>query len=159
MVFKIKSAKIQDKDNILSVIGSHRFKWDKPIAKKYYDDFFQSKSAFSKRDKVYVCVDGEEVIGVIGYCLDYYETNNYWLGWFYIHKKYEGKGYGKKLLEYIIKKLQGKRVRKLFVNTSSNKFYLRALKMYLKYGFKEEAVIRDYYEDGENQIILSKTIA
>lgn len=159
MACEIRPAKIEDKNKILSVIGSYRPKWDKENAKKYYDDFFQNNSAFSRRDKVYVCVDYEEVIGVIGYSLDYYETNNYWLGWFYIHKEYKGKGYGKKLLEYIIKKLKSKGVRKLFVNTSSNKFYRRALKMYLKYGFKKEAVIRDYYEDGENQIILSKTIA
>ena len=158
MTLQIRSARIEDKDNILSVIGSHRFKWDKPIAKKYYDDFFQSKSAFSKRDKVYVCVAGKEVIGVIGYCVDYYETNNYWLGWFYIHREYERKGYGKKLLDYIIKKLQVKHVRKLFVNTSSNKFYRRALKMYFKYGFKKEAVILDYYGEGEDQIVLSKKI-
>ena len=159
MAFQIRSAKTEDKVKILSVIGSHRFKWDKPIAKKYYDDYFQSKSALSKRDKVYVCIDGEETIGVIGYCLDYYEIENYWLNWFYIHKDHEGKGCGKKLLDYVVEKLKSKDIGRVYVNTSSNKFYLRAYRMYINNGFKKEAVIRDYYGKGENQIILSKKIA
>lgn len=157
--YKIRPASKKDKNSILSVIGSYRRKWDKDFAERYYNDFFQKNSALSKRDRVYVYADKKEVIGVIGYSLDYYETdNNYWLSWFYIHKDYNGNGYGIKLLDYLIKRLKSKGVQKLFVNTSSNEFYLRALKIYREYGFNKEAVIRNYYENAEHQIILSKLI-
>lgn len=158
MVLEIRSARIEDKDDILAVIGSYPFKWDKRIARKYYDNYFPNKTTLFKGDEVYALVDGNEIIGVIGYFLDRFETKNYWLGWFYVHRNYQGKAYGKKLLEYVIKKLKKEGVKKLFVDTSSNKFYSNALMTYLENGFRIEAVIRDYYERGEDQIILSKTV-
>lgn len=152
---RIRRARTEDKDAILSVIGSHPFKWDKPIAKVYYDDYFSRKIG---KDAVFVGTMNGKVVGVIGYSLDRYETENYWLGWLYVHKDHEKEGLGKKLLDYVIQKLKGKGVKKLFVDTSSNESYARALKMYINNGFRIEAVIRDYYEEGEDQIILSKTV-
>ena len=77
-----------DKDDILMVIGSHKeAEWDKPIAKRYFDDFFKYPALF-KTDKVYVVEEGDRVVGVIGYRIDKYETQHYWLGWFYVHSDY-----------------------------------------------------------------------
>lgn len=157
--FKIRPARTDDKDKILSLIGSHPSKWDKRIAKRYYDHYFSDESSkcFSG-DKVYVLTLRGEIIGVTGYSLDQYETNNYWLGWFYIHKDYQNRDLGKELLEYVASRLRRKRVKKLFVDTSSDEFYERALTIYLKNGFRIEAVIKGYYGKGEDQIILSKTL-
>jgi hypothetical protein len=38
-MMNVRPAKIDDKAGILSVIGSLSFKWDKNIAKRYYDDY------------------------------------------------------------------------------------------------------------------------
>ncbi len=157
MKLQVREARIEDKNEILSVIGSS-IKWDRPIAKRYYDDYFPNIELF-KGDKVYVLTSGVKVIGVIGYFVDRYETGNYWLGWFYVQKNYQGKTHGKKLLEYIIKKLKSKGVKRLFVNTSSNKKYNKALAIYRDKEFRIEAVIRDYYEKGEDQIILSRNVS
>lgn len=158
MGLEIRAAQIEDKEQILSVIGSYPFKWDKRIAKRYYDDYFTNSTSLNG-DSIYVLMDNGNIIGVIGYSLDRYETRNYWLGWFYVHSKYQGKGFAKKLLRYVIQKLKSKGVRRLFVDTSSYEFYNKALTMYLNNGFRIEAVIRDYYGRGEDQIILSKTVA
>jgi len=158
MGLEIRAAQIEDKEQILSMIGSYPFKWDKHIAKRYYDDYFKNSTSL-KGDSVYVLTDNGNIIGVIGYSLDRYETRNYWLGWFYVHRKYQGKGFAKKLLQYVIQKLKSKGVKRLFVDTSSYKVYNKALTMYLNNGFRIEAVIRDYYGRGEDQIILSKTVA
>lgn len=158
MNFKIRPAQIEDKDKILSVIGSHPFKWDKRIAKRYYDDYFSNKNIYLKGDIVYVGTIDDKVIGVIGYSLDRYETKNYWLGWFYVHKNYKGEGYGKELLGFVVKKLKSKGVKKIFVNTSSHYFYQNALTLYIDNGFRVETVIRNYYGKNEDQIILAKKI-
>ena len=152
----IRTAQASYMNNILSVIGIYYFKWDKPIAKRYYEDYFSGNSAPLKGDKVYVLTLDKKVIGVIGYSLDRYETKNYWLGWFYVHKAHQGKNNGKQLLTFVEKKLKGKGVKKLFVDTSSYKTYKKALGFYLANGFRFEAAIKDYYEEGEDQIILSK---
>ncbi len=153
----IRPALKGDKRAILSVIGSYRYKWDKPIAKKYYDDFFSS-AVNLKGDSVYVAVLNNRIVGVTGYFIDRYETGYYWLGWFYVHKKWARNGCGERLLNFTIQQLKKRKVRKLFVNTSSHPFYKNALKFYKKNGFKKEAVIKDYYWNGENQIILSKKL-
>ena len=158
MDLKIRIARVKDKETILSVIGSYPCKWDRRIAKRYYDDYFSNKPICLQEDKIYVLTLNNRIIGVIGYSLDKYETNNYWLGWFYVHKKYQGKGYAKRLLDYIARKLKRKGARKIFVDTSSDEFYNRALTLYLDNGFRIEATIRDYYGNKEDQIILSKLL-
>jgi len=75
-----------------------------------------------------------------------------------VHNKYQGGGHARKLLDHIIGKLKRKGVKKLFVDTSSNEFYQKALTLYMNNGFRIEATIRDYYGKGEDQIILSKQI-
>lgn len=152
---EIREATKRDKDDILDVIGSHKdAKWDKPIAKKYFDDFFKYHDLFEK-DKVYVIEVDNKIIGLIGYSMDKYETKNYWLGWFYIHGEFCNKGHGNELFNFIKKELKLKNVKKLFVDTSSDNFYRTALLSYIKFGFKMETVIKDYYGKNEDQLILS----
>jgi GNAT superfamily N-acetyltransferase len=153
----IRSAESKDKAKILSVIGSYGFKWDKDSAKVYYDDYFSSSTSL-KGDTVYVAVLANKIIGVTGYFIDRYETGNYWLGWTYIHKQYARNRYGEQLLNFIVGKLKKNKSKRLFVNTSSYPFYRGALNFYLKNGFRIEAVIKDYYWNGEDQIILSKRL-
>ncbi|MBF0556012.1 MAG: GNAT family N-acetyltransferase [Nitrospirae bacterium] len=159
MKLKIRLARAEDKKEILSVIGSHSFKWDKNIAKRYYDDYFSSKKDMClKGDEVFVGEENGTIVGVIGYSLDRYETRNYWLGWFYVRGDSTKKGYGSELLKNIERRLRKEKVRKLFVDTSSHYFYKQALKFYIDNGFTVETVIKDYYGEGEDQIILSKMI-
>jgi GNAT superfamily N-acetyltransferase len=156
--FEIRSARIEDKGDILSVIASYPSAWDKRTAKRYYSDYFTGRCPHLKDDDVFVLVEKDKIIGVTGYSVDRYEAKNYWLGWFYIHKDYQGNGYGKGLLKYVVCVLKRKGVKRLFIDTSSNAFYRRALSLYLNNGFKKEAVIKDYYGRGENQIILSRML-
>ena len=153
----IRLADPKDKAKILSVFGSYGLKWERKSAKVYYDDYFSS-SASLKGDTVYVAVLNNKIIGITGYSIDRYETDNYWLSWFYIHKQYSRKGYGKQLIDFIIRELKKKRIKRLFVNTSSYPFYEGALHFYLKCGFKIEATIKDYYWKDVDQIILSKKL-
>ena len=56
-------------------------------------------------------------------------------------------------MDHVIELLSPK-IRKLYVNTGSRLLNLRALNLYLKKGFKIEAVLKDYYGEGEAQIML-----
>jgi GNAT superfamily N-acetyltransferase len=154
----IRQARINDEQEILSIIDSHAYKWDKKPAKKYYDDYFSKKDDCLKGDNVYVGIIDNKIVGVIGYYIDRYETNHYWLGWFYIDKQFTNQGYGKQLLEHITKELKDKGVKRLFVNTSSHHYFDVALQFYLKNKFRIEAVIKDYYWEGEDQYILSRNL-
>ncbi|HEC88353.1 MAG TPA: ribosomal-protein-alanine N-acetyltransferase [Thermoplasmata archaeon] len=69
-----------------------------------------------------------------------------------VHPEYRNKGYGKKLMEHVLKLMKGKvflQVRK------SNK---SAISFYHKMGFKEIKEIEKYYMNGENAILMFKKI-
>ncbi|CAB1059798.1 hypothetical protein D1BOALGB6SA_4563 [Olavius sp. associated proteobacterium Delta 1] len=56
-------------------------------------------------------------------------------------------------MDYVIEMLSPK-ARKLYVNTGSRLLNLRTLNLYHKKGFRIEAVLRDYFGKGEDQIML-----
>lgn len=68
-------------------------------------------------------------------------------------------GIGKKLLqeaEKIIMSMEGKRI---YIETSSREPYQSARKFYQKNDYKEEAVLSDFYSEGDHKIIYSKKIS
>jgi len=156
---KIRTANSKDYDEIINIFNSwHPNIWDKVYAESYYRDFFSDTTGYPQ-DKVFVGILGRKVVGVTGYCQDCYKTAGiYWLNWFYVHKDYAGEGYGGQLLDYVIKKLKSKKARKLYVDTTSYRFYSDALALYRKTGFTNEAVLEDYYGKNEDQIIMGKNL-
>jgi len=147
----IRKAIAKDRVSIFEIFQSQDTKWDIPYARQYYDDYFNDAKP---DDMVFVGVVDGNIVAVTGYFPDSYEIDDvYWLNWHYTHKDYEGKGIGGKLLEHVIEMLSPK-IRKFYVNTGSRLLNLRALNLYLKKGFRIEAVLRDYYGEGEDQIVL-----
>ena len=73
---------------------------------------------------------------------------------------YLGQGLGKKLLADVLDRLRELGGRKLFVKVSDykdesgNNVYAAATAMYKSFGFVEEVVSVDFYDEGENQTIL-----
>lgn len=159
----IREATSSDKKAILDLVASHswrgkRWNWDLSPAERYLDAFFSRSCRCLSGDAVLVLTRGKEIIGLTGWALDRYETDNHWLGWFYVHAAYTRRGLGRHLLAYTEQELARKHVRRLFVSTSSHPFYGPALLLYESMGYLEVARIRGYYSSGEDQIILSRTL-
>jgi ribosomal protein S18 acetylase RimI-like enzyme len=152
----IRKACASDQTDILTLIARHRSA-DARQAKQTYTDFFASTRR--RRDQVFVAVILNKIVGVSGYWYDGYTDNGvYWLNWTYVDRRYHSQGIGDKLLRRVFKELRGKRTRKLYVDTSSRDSYRAALRFYLQHGFRLEGILRDYYEPGEDQIILGKEL-
>ena len=101
-----RKANRKDIYHMLDVIGSYKEgKWDKPYAKKYYDEFFEYPELF-KDDEVYVVEEDNKIVGVIGYSIDKYESENYWLGWFYTHSDYRRRGFAEHLFRFVEEQLK-----------------------------------------------------
>ncbi len=153
----IRKATQKNLHDILSIIKEHQT-YDVKFARRYYEIFFSDK--LDKKDEVYVAFRGEELVGVIGYFRDYFSTDySYSLGWFGVRRKFKRNGIGTKLLKKVERNLKAMRDinRKLFVSTEdSNK---EAKSFYTENGFRTEGVIRDYYGDGEDQLIMSKFLS
>ncbi|MCH2038273.1 MAG: GNAT family N-acetyltransferase [Rickettsiales bacterium] len=71
---------------------------------------------------------------------------------------FEGKGYGKSLVSAVENELKQKGARLLIVETSQLPEFEVARLFYEKYGFTFEAKITNFFDEGDNKLIYTKSI-
>jgi len=132
------------------------------------DDDAQAAQSDYQSDGVenqFVLEQDEKVIGVTGYRSVDATDGTYWLSWTYLEPSQQGKGLGKAMLEQLTNKLRELKARKLFVKVSdyktpeNKKSYENAFFAYQSFGFVEQVINNDFYDEGENQHILSYDFA
>ena len=62
------------------------------------------------------------------------------------------------MINYIEQELKSKDGRILIVETSSDDAQIGARNLYQKIGYNQEAVIRDFWNDGEDKIVFWKKL-
>lgn len=107
----------------------------------------------------YACWICEGVGVVIGYCIVSVAVGEAHILNISVDPKFQGKGYGKKLMEHLIEVVAEKNAETIFLEVRpSNQ---AAVKLYEKLGFNEIGVRKDYYPapDGrEDALMLAKEI-
>lgn len=75
-----------------------------------------------------------------------------------VHKEFQGNGIGRELMNYIeiLLKSQGHRI--LLVETSGLPEFELTRKFYDNCSYKREAVIRDFYNEGEDKVVFWKKL-
>ena len=95
----------------------------------------------------------------IGYCVPEKLTEGtYNLLAIGVLKESQGKGIAREMMSYIELLLQDKGARILIIETSSDDAQIAAREFYKKIGFTQEAVIRDFWQDGEDKIVFWKKL-
>jgi ribosomal protein S18 acetylase RimI-like enzyme len=79
------------------------------------------------------------------------------LYWLAVHQQYRARGIGRELIAMVEQCVAASNGRKLFVETSSRDQYASTRGFYRACGYKEEARLKDYYQEGEDQVVFSKT--
>lgn len=154
----IRLMRPDDLDEVLRIIRLHDS-----------DDYKAARASFP-RDRFhlpleqtahFVIEDAEErrVVGVSGYYIDDLESHGiYWLGWTYVNPFKQGHGYGGQLMRFIVSAVEELGARKLYLSTSSLPEYAKAVGFYNRYGFVQEGCLKDYYNPGEDKLILAKPL-
>ena len=75
-----------------------------------------------------------------------------------MRKELQGQGIGQKMMSYIEKLLIDKGKRILIVETSSIDHYTLTRKFYDKLGYRQEAIIKDFWNEGEDKVIFWKKL-
>lgn len=152
----IREMKKDELKRVLRLIRMHDSQ-DARYARRYYRDYF---SRWGKGwDKVILAEYRGKLAGVSGYFYDNEEAQGiYWLGYTFIHPKFQGHGVGSQMLAYIIKDLKRREARKLFLSTSSDAIYRGAVSFYTDQGFRWEGTLKDLYGPGEDQILMGKDL-
>ncbi|MCF6189920.1 MAG: GNAT family N-acetyltransferase [Cocleimonas sp.] len=148
----LREMQSEDIDAVLAVIESQD-----------EDDAEEAEAGYREIGGVldqYVIEQDGKVIGVTGFSKPPGCDETYWLSWTYVHEDYANKGHGRKMLNELIELIKQKGGRKLFVKVSDyvddedGAIYAAALHLYQSLGFNVEITHKDYYDEGESQIIL-----
>ena len=93
---------------------------------------------------------------VIGICVFQVVLDEAHINFFVINKKFRKKGYGSRLMSYLIKQCEDKKINKLFLEVSKNNII--AAKFYNRFDFLTVGIRRNYYKDGSDALIKEKKI-
>ena len=95
----------------------------------------------------------------IGYCVPEKLTNGtYNLLAIGVSENSQKKGIANEVMKYIEQELKSRDGRILIVETSSDDAQTGARKLYKKIGYTQEAIIRDFWNDGEDKIVFWKKL-
>ena len=95
----------------------------------------------------------------IAYCAPERMTQGTWnLYLIAVHLDYQGQGIGTSMLQYIEQLLIERGEGLILVETSSLESFKRTQAFYLKCGYEKEALIRDFYQAGEDKIVFRKSL-
>jgi GNAT superfamily N-acetyltransferase len=103
-------------------------------------------------------VDGT-IAGISG--LHHYEwgpDENVWLGWFAVSTRLHGQGVGTLLMLETEKKARTLGYRKLFIETYDTPTFSRAIRFYLKAGFRKAGEVGSYLPDGSSMLVFLKDL-
>ena len=106
----------------------------------------------------FTCIAGDIPVA-IGYAAPEKFTNGtynlYAIG---VKKELQGTGIGHKMMDFIEQLLKENKKRILIVETSSNDQFTLTRQFYNKLGYRQEAIIKDFWNEGEDKIIFWKKL-
>ena len=150
----IRKVQIKDLTGLKEVLDSSEL-----FASDYLDDMISDYFNNSDSDDIwFTYIDNDRPIA-LGYCAPEKLTNGtYNLYAIAVRKELQGQGIGKKMMNFIEKLLSDSGKRILIVETSSLDQYALTREFYDKLGYRREAVIKDFWNDGEDKVIFWKKL-
>lgn len=100
--------------------------------------------------------DGRDVLGYSCYGPIPMTDARYDLYWIAVHRSLHGRGVGKALMAYTESNIWNRNGKRIYVETSSRNPYDNTRIFYVRMGYDVEAVLKHYYQDGDDKIIFSK---
>ncbi len=83
---------------------------------------------------------------------------SYDLYWIAVDRSQQGHGVGRSLIRETERAIAGLGGRRVYIETSSRGEYRPTREFYLNVGYREEALVRNYYARGEHKVIYVKRI-
>lgn len=109
----------------------------------------------------HVCQTSERDGEPIGFC--YFGPAPMTLGawelwWIVVKKDVQARGLGGEMLKFVEDEVRRRQGRVLFIETSSQPLYDPTRRFYLKHGYEEHAVLKDYYAAGDSKVVFRKEV-
>ena len=121
------------------------------------DDYHAENQNFGHKCVSYY-KDGQ-VIGFAYYAPASMTDRTWDLYWIAVNKQIHARGVGGELLKYVEEDIRRENGRQLYIETSSLPHYELTRRFYLKHHYDQEAILRDYYADGDDMVVFRKHLA
>jgi ribosomal protein S18 acetylase RimI-like enzyme len=109
-------------------------------------------------DVVVIESDEHEVAGYLTWGGTAMAVGTYDLYWMAVSPRHQGKGYGRKLVEWMEARVKEIGGRLIIIETSSTPTYEPTRRFYLGLNYREIARIPDYYQDGDDRVVYIKRV-
>jgi GNAT superfamily N-acetyltransferase len=120
------------------------------------DDYFASNQEEGHRAVTFE-KDGL-LIGFAYYAPAAMTDRTWYLWWIAVTKEIQARGIGGNLLKHVEEAVRREGGRLLLLETSSLPLYDLTRRFYLKHGYEQHAVIKDYYSDDHDMVIFRKRL-
>jgi ribosomal protein S18 acetylase RimI-like enzyme len=124
--------------------------------KEVLDDYHSMNQELGHR--AFLLEQGKEVLGYVYHAPSPMTERSWYIYWIAVKPNQQGKGLGKKLLEYAEVDARDLNGRVMFIETSSLPHYDATRQFYLKCGYDQVAQVPDFYADGDNMVIFRKRL-
>lgn len=126
---------------------------------EYLDDMIANYFNNPETEEIWFAGLENNTVLALGYCVPEKLTDaTYNLLAIAVSKEIQGKGIGQEMMSFIENFLKKNNKRLLIVETSSDQQYDLTRKFYLKINYLQMAVIKDFWQDGENKIVFWKKL-
>ncbi len=122
--------------------------------KEVLDDYHAANKDFGHRAVTFE--QSGQVAGFAYYAPAAMTDRTWYLYWIAVSKQIQARGVGGKLLHHAEEEIKKASGRLFLIETSSLPAYDLTRKFYLKHGYEQHAVLRDYYSDGDDMVIFRK---
>lgn len=152
---QIRSTRAGDLDGLKEVLDSSEL-----FPSEYLDELIAGYLTDPETEENWFTgLQDGQIVG-LGYCIPEKLTEGtYNLLAIAVRKELQGKGWGKRMMEYIEGVLIEKSARVLIVETSGDDQYASTRKFYETLGYRKEAVIRDFWKEGEDKVVYWKKLS
>jgi GNAT superfamily N-acetyltransferase len=103
------------------------------------------------------CDEDGQLLGFAYYAPAAMTDRSWYLYWIVVRKDVQARGTGSRMLAYLEDDIRANhRGRVLFVETGSLPHYELTRKFYLKNGYEQHALLKDYYAAGDSMVVFRK---
>jgi len=151
---QIRKVRKEDLNGLKEVLESSEL-----FPPEYLDDMISDYLNNPETEEIwFTCITDDTPIA-IAYCGPEKLTNGtYNLYAIAVRKELQGKGIGQKMMNFIEQLLKHNEKRVLIVETSSIDQYKLTRQFYNKLGYRQEATIKDFWNEGEDKVIYWKKL-